>query len=230
MAVPPNAEPLPPPVRPAWLLPAIMVAVSVVCLLAADVWTQWSRILYFVPYTFLGNSLAPLPYDGAVMYLGGRHPLLLIVAIGVAATVVIEIWNMELLARLLAREGTRGFREHRVTRWTLHWYRKAPFWSLVATCVLPIVPHYPMRFLVVLAGYSQWKYQVSVILGRGLRYAALASLGVVAPIPGSWILVVSLALLAVGARSAHRMKQPTPADVTGSDPARAPATAVIEET
>jgi ribonucleoside-triphosphate reductase len=212
------------------MLPTIIVALSVVCLLAADAWTEWSRLLLFVPYTFLGNSLAPLPYDGAVVYLGGRHPLPLIVVTAVLATVVIEIWNMELLARVLARDGTRAFREHRVTQWTLHWYRKAPFWSLVATCVLPIVPHYPMRFLVVLAGYSQWKYQLSVILGRGLRYAALASVGVVMPIPGSWILVVSLIALALGIRGIHRMNRASPGGLTDKDPSFSPAKAIIEET
>src|SRR5215208_335204 len=153
--------------RSPWLLPGFMIGISAVALLAARVWTDWSRLLYLIPYTFLGNSLAPLPYDGAVVYLGGRYSLPLIVITAVAATAVIEAWNMELLARLLAREGTRGFRNHRITQLTLGWYRKAPFWSLVATCVIPIVPHYPMRFLVVLAGYSQWKYQLSVVLGRG---------------------------------------------------------------
>ena len=212
------------------MLPAIIVALSVLCLLAADIWTEWSQLLFFVPYTFLGNSLAPLPYDGAVVYLAAHHQLALIVVTAVLGTVVIEIWNMELLARVLARDGTRGFREHRVTQWTLHWYRKAPFWSLVATCVLPIVPHYPMRFLVVLAGYSQWKYQLSVILGRGLRYAALGTIGVVIPIPGSWILVVSLIALALGIRGIHRMNRASPDSLRGKDPAFSPAKAVIEET
>ena len=184
-----------------------MAIVSLGCLLGAEIWTDWSRLLWFVPYTFLGNSLAPLPYDGAVVYLGGRHSFLLIVALAVAATVLVEIWNMELLARVLAREGTRGFREHRFTQWTLRWYRKAPFWSLVATCVLPIVPHYPMRFLVVLAGYSQWKYQLSVVLGRGLRYSLLATAGVILPVPTSWIFVASLAILVIGIPGARRLNQ-----------------------
>jgi membrane protein YqaA with SNARE-associated domain len=189
-----------------------MIAVSLLALAAAEAWPGWARLLYLVPYTFLGNSLAPLPYDGAVVYLGSHHSLPVIVLVAVAATVLIEVWNMELLARVLARDGTRGFRNHRVTQWTLRWYRKAPFWSLVATCVLPIVPHYPMRFLVVLAGYSMWKYLLSVILGRGARYAALAGIGVALPIPGSWILLASLVALAIGFRGARRMNRaPEPA-------------------
>jgi membrane protein YqaA with SNARE-associated domain len=188
-----------------------MLGISLAAIILADAEPQWAGLSYFVPFTFLGNSLAPLPYDGAVVYLGARHSLLLIVGVAVAATLVIEAWNMELLSRLLAREGTRAFRNHRFTRWSLHWYRKAPFWSLVLTCVLPLVPHYPMRFLAVLAGYPLWKYLASVILGRGARYAGLVIVGATVPIPGTWLLAASLIILAFGVRGARKMNQGEPA-------------------
>jgi membrane protein YqaA with SNARE-associated domain len=187
-----------------------MLGISALALLAAHTWDRWSQLLYLIPYTFLGNSLAPLPYDGAVLYLGGKYSLALIVVVAVLATLVIEAWNMELLRRLLAREGTRAFRSHRITQVSLRWYRKAPFWSLVATCVLPVVPHYPMRFLAVLAGYPLWKYQLSVILGRGTRYLGLAGVGFVLPIPGGWIAVASVVILLLGMRAARRMNHSSP--------------------
>jgi membrane protein YqaA with SNARE-associated domain len=183
----------------------LVVSVAVVVLVGAE--PEQFGLRYFVPFTFLGNSLAPLPYDGAVVYLGARHPPWLIVSVAVAATLVIEAWNMELLSRLLARDGTRAFRSHRITQWSLHWYRKAPFWSLVLTCVLPLVPHDPMRFLAVLAGYPLWKYQTSVILGRGTRYAGLVLVGATVPIPGAWLLAASLIILAFGIRGARKMNQ-----------------------
>jgi membrane protein YqaA with SNARE-associated domain len=193
--------------RSPWLLPGFMIGISAVALLAARIWTDWSRLIYLVPYTFLGNSLAPLPYDGAVLYLGGRYSLVLIVLVAVLATLVIEAWNMELLSRLLAGEGTRGFRSHRITQWSLRCYGRAPFWSLVVTCVLPIVPHYPMRVLAVLAGYPMWKYQLSVVLGRGTRYLGLAGMGLAYQVPGPWIAVASLVVLGLGIRAARRMNQ-----------------------
>jgi membrane protein YqaA with SNARE-associated domain len=199
--------PYKPAVRPVWLLPAIMAGLSLLALLAASLWNESSRLFYLVPYTFAGNSLAPLPYDGALIYLAGHHSVWIIVLVAIAATLLIEAWNMELLSRLLAREGTRAFRNHRVTQWSLAWYRKAPFWSLVATCIVPIFPHYPMRFLAVLAGYPLWKYQVSVVLGRGARYVGLAGLGFALPIPGHWIALVSVIALAVGLYKARRMNQ-----------------------
>ncbi|HEX2251260.1 MAG TPA: hypothetical protein VHH32_13015 [Gemmatimonadales bacterium] len=209
-------QPLSPPARPPWVYPALMVVISALALGAAHAWTEWGRLLYLIPYTFLGNSLAPLPYDGALVYLGGKYALWLIVAVAVAATLLIEAWNMELLARILAREGTRGFRNHRVTQVSLHWYRKAPFWSLVATCILPIIPHYPMRFLAVLAGYPLWKYQLSVVLGRGARYIALAGVGVALPIPAPLLVVASLVALACGVRGARKMNRSP--DMVGSGP------------
>ena len=74
-----------------------MIGISVLALVGARVWPSWSRLLYLVPYTFLGNSLAPLPYDGAVLYLGGHYSLLLIVLVAVLATLVIEAWNLSLI-------------------------------------------------------------------------------------------------------------------------------------
>lgn len=198
-----------------------MLGISLAALILAETVPAWSRLSYFVPFTFLGNSLAPLPYDGAVVYLGASHPLWVIVPIAVAATLLIEAWNMELLARMLAREGTRAFRNHRFTQTSLRWYRKAPFWSLVLTCVLPIVPHYPMRILAVLAAYPLWKYQLSVILGRGSRYTGLVLVGATVPIPGQWIVLASVVILAVGVRGARRMNRTPPdtAVVRGTEPA-----------
>jgi membrane protein YqaA with SNARE-associated domain len=184
-----------------------MIGISLLAVLAAHTWTSLANLLYLIPYTFLGNSLAPLPYDGALVYLGGQYSLWVIVSVAVVATVIIEAWNMELLARILAGEGTRGFRNHQMTQLSLRWYRKAPFLTLVATCVLPIVPHYPMRFLAVLAGYSLWKYQLSVVLGRGARYLTLAGVGFALPIPGRWIALASLIALALGVRGARKMNR-----------------------
>ncbi|MEP7228287.1 MAG: VTT domain-containing protein [Gemmatimonadales bacterium] len=211
------------PKRSPWILPGILVGITVVALILAAAQPAWSALAYFVPFTFLGNSLAPLPYDGAVVYLGARYPLWVIVPLGVAATLLIEAWNIELLSRMLAREGSRAFRNHKITQWSLRWYRKAPFWSLVLTCVLPIVPHYPMRFLAVLAAYPLWKYQLSVMIGRGTRYSVLVLIGTVLPIPGPWIVLASLVILAFGVRGARRMNrgQPDPAVIPGAE-ARSP--------
>ncbi|MBA2627221.1 MAG: hypothetical protein H0U85_04360 [Gemmatimonadales bacterium] len=195
------------PRHPVWLYPAMMIALTALAVAAAFRWPEHARLSYYVPYTFLGNSLAPLPYDGYVIWLGNHYPIWLVVVLGVAGTVLIEAWNMELLGRILARDSTRGFRAHPVTRWTLKLYQKAPFWSLVGTCILPIVPHYPMRVLAVLGRFPMWKYQMSVVLGRGGRYTWLAALGWALHIPGKWIALASVVVLIFAVRGARHMNQ-----------------------
>jgi membrane protein YqaA with SNARE-associated domain len=185
-----------PPAVPVWFWPGVMLLLTGVALLGARWQPQHARLWMFLPYSFVGNSLAPLPYDPAVVYLGPLYPIWLVVAVGTFGTVIIEYWNMELLARLLSREGTRGFRGHRLTGLALRWYPKAPFWTLVCTCVLPIIPHYPMRFLATLDNYPMWKYQGSVIVGRGFRYYLLALLGIAIKVPP--VILFSLGVIFLG--------------------------------
>jgi membrane protein YqaA with SNARE-associated domain len=192
---------------PPWVWPVVL-GVTTVAAFALRFVDRPRALLYdFVWLTYLGNSLTPIPYDPVVVHVGKSHAVWLVVLVGTAATVVIEYWNMELLSRILSRDGTRGFRQHRFTRWTLTWYEKAPFISLVLTCALPIIPHYPMRLLATMARYPMWKYQLTVILGRGARYTWLALLGALFKIPTTWLVVASVLFLVLGWRGARRMNR-----------------------
>ena len=192
---------------PVWVWPTVMIVTSLAAFGLRFVDPSQRGLYDLVWYTYLGNSLAPLPFDGAIVYLGPLHPLWRIVLVGAVCTVIIEYWNMELLARILSRDGTRGFRQHRLTRWTLAWYEKAPFVALVLTCVLPIVPHYPMRILATLARYPIWKYQLTVFIGRGARYAWLGALGALFKIPAMYLVGASLVFLVLGFRGARKMNR-----------------------
>lgn len=207
MIVPPESVEPRVPARPMWVLPLILIAVTAACFLGGMVAPEHSRLWWFIPFTLLGNSLAMVPYDASVIYLGEFYAIWLVVLVGTLATMLIELWNMDLLSRLLARDGAKRFREHRATQWTLALYRKAPFISLVATCILPIVPHYPMRILATLARYPMWKYQGAVAIGRSGRYLGLAMVGWAVAIPASWLIVASLILLAATLRSGQAMSR-----------------------
>jgi membrane protein YqaA with SNARE-associated domain len=194
-----------------------MIVLTLAAVAGARAMPAHARLWFFLPYSFAGNSLVPLPYDPAVVYLGSLYPLWLVVLIGVVGTVIIEFWNMELLARILSREGTKRFRGHHITRWTLDWYRRAPFLTLVFTCVVPIVPHYPMRVLATLANYPLWKYLLSVTIGRGARYMWLALLGVTLKVPPVLLLIASLAFLAVMLWKLRRMNRTASGEPLGAD-------------
>lgn len=197
-----------PPRAPLWLWPGVMLLTSGLAFLGVWQAPAFRDLWLLIPYTYLGNSLAPLPYDPTIVYLAQRFPLGIVVALGTAATVLIEFWNMELLARILCRDGTLSFRAHPLTRMTLRWYRKAPFWTLVATGILPVIPHYPMRILATLANYPIWKYQLSVILGRGGRYTWLGALGVLFKVP-AWVLLVASLLFLIAALRGYRKMEKT---------------------
>jgi membrane protein YqaA with SNARE-associated domain len=193
------------PTLSAWAWPAVLSITGLLALVGAWLNPVHAELWTLLPYTYVGNSLAPLPYDGAIVWLGSRAPLWQVVAIGVVGTVLVEYWNMELLRRILARDGTRGFRKHRLTRGMLALFARFPFLVLIGTCALPIIPHYPVRVLGVLAGYPMWKYQLSVILGRGARYVWLGLLGSLFRLPVWMLVVVSSVALSLSWRQAKRM-------------------------
>lgn len=174
--------PVPPRVPP-WLWTAVVLALSAICgigwLVTGSNPLQWALI----PFTMIGNSLAMVPYDWYLPAYVQVHDAAGGVVVATAANVVIEFWNMDVLARVLSREGTAGFRQHRVTTRLLGWYRKAPWWTLTLAGCAPIIPFYPCRFLATLARYPMWRYQSAVVVGRSIRYVGLAGLGLVLPIP-----------------------------------------------
>lgn len=171
------------PTVPPWFWSAVVVGLSAACgigwLLSGRNPLQWALI----PFTMLGNSLAMVPYDWYLPAYVQVHEAAMGIVLATFANVVVEFWNMDVLARLLAREGTVGFRRNKVTTRFLHWYRKAPWWTLTVTGCAPIIPFYPCRFLATLARYPMWRYQSAVVVGRSIRYAGLAGLGLVLPIP-----------------------------------------------
>jgi membrane protein YqaA with SNARE-associated domain len=150
-----------------------------------------------VPYTMLGNSLAMVPYDWFLPAYVVAHDATTGVLLAVAANVLVEFWNMDMLARVLQREGTATFRGHAVTGRLLGWFQRAPWWTLVVAGAAPIIPFYPCRFLATLAHYPMWRYQLAVVVGRGVRYIGLAGLGLLLPIPPAAYFLVGLGMLGV---------------------------------
>ena len=160
-----------------------------------------------VPYTMLGNSLAMVPYDWFLPAYVVAHDPVNGVLIAVAANVLVEFWNMDMLARLLQREGTATFRNHAVTGRLLGWFQRAPWWTLVIAGAAPVIPFYPCRFLATLAHYPMWRYQLAVAVGRGVRYTALAGLGLLLPIPPVAYFVVGLGMLAFFAYNVFQQRR-----------------------
>ncbi len=186
-----------PPTLPAWFWSVVLGVVTLACAVGWLI-THTAPLLWgLVPYTMLGNSLAMIPYDWYLPAIVQHQPALLVVAIATLATVLIEFWNMDVIARLLSRQGTAAFRGHTVTTRLLGWYQKAPWWTLVVAGFAPVIPFYPCRFLATLARYPMWRYQSAIVVGRSVRYAVLAGAGLLLPIPPVAYFVVGVVLLVV---------------------------------
>lgn len=205
--IPTPPRPLPA-TLPAWFWSVVLGIVTLACAIG---WllTRTAPLLWgLAPYTMLGNSLAMIPYDWYLPAIVHHQPALLAVTIATLTTVLIEYWNMDVLARVLSREGTAAFRGHTVTTRLLGWYRKAPWWTLVIAGFAPVIPFYPCRFLATLAHYPMWRYQTAVVVGRSVRYAVLAGAGLLLPIPPIAYFVVGAIMLAffVGKYLQHRWR------------------------
>lgn len=185
------------PTVPFWFWSAVLAAITVACGAAWLVVGHSPYLWGLAPFTFVGNSLAMVPYDWYIPGFVQYHDPWLGVTIATAATVLIEFWNMDVLARLLAQDGTRAFRGHQITTRLLTWYRRAPWWTLVVAGFAPIFPFYPCRLLATLARYSIWRYQSAVIVGRFIRYLVLAELGMALPIPPRAYFLVGVAVLCI---------------------------------
>ncbi|MGE0439100.1 MAG: hypothetical protein AB7S39_01330 [Gemmatimonadales bacterium] len=181
---------------PSWAWTSVLVAVSV---LAGLGWllTGGDPLLWgLVPFSMLGNSLLMVPYDWYLPAYVQDHAALPGVILATLATVLVEFWNMDTLARILSFQGTAAFRGHRITLRLLGWYRRAPWWTLAVAGAAPIIPFYPCRILATLSRYPMWRYQTAVVVGRGARYAALAGIGAVVPIDPAWYLGAGVLMLA----------------------------------
>jgi hypothetical protein len=69
-----------------------------------------------------------------------------------------------------------------------------------------------MRFLATLDNYPMWKYQGSVIVGRGARYALLAALGIAIKVPPVILFSLGLLFLSVMIFKMRQMNR-TPVEV-----------------
>lgn len=184
-----------PPTVPVWFWTTVLLTIALACGLGWILSGHSPYLWGLVPFTFVGNSLAMVPFDWYIPGFVQYHNPWLGVTLATAATVLIEFWNMDVLARLLARDGTRAFRGHHVTTRLLRWYNTAPWWTLVVAGFAPIVPFYPCRLLATLARYSIWRYQSAVVVGRFVRYAVLAELGKLLPIPPRTYFIVGVIVL-----------------------------------
>ncbi len=176
-------------------------------------------------YLSLCNVFLPLPTAWIILLAAapGDTPVAsaplrvaVVALVGTVGTVIANLNEYHLLAWLLRFGWGRRVRSTRVYGWAARWFDRAPFQLLALIGFIPI-PVDAVRWLAVLQRYPRPRFAAAYALGRGLRYALFAGCAVLLELTGSQIVMIQLALAAVGvvgrlgwalARRARRAPRP----------------------
>lgn len=205
--------------RPQWDI--VLRGTGLVALLALYPTWRWPDLAGLVAFLcitiFVNGPLAPLlpaTYEPVLMVTGRAHAPWLVALVGIAGTLYVEYLNYYLYRAAILHPRVEAARQSRLVRATVRLFGKAPFFC-VWLCAWSPLPYWAVRFLAPLAGYPVRPYLVATFLGRAPRLWFFAALGLVVPIPTSWLvaataLMIGLAVLTV-ARRRRRLMMPAPA-------------------
>jgi len=123
----------------------------------------------------------PATYEPIVMLFGRLYPPLWVALAGVLGSVYVEFLNYHLYARILHAPRLALLRENAVVQRMLPLFQRAPFFT-VWLCSWSPLPHWTVRVLAPLGGYSVTRFLCATALGRFPRLWFFAALGAL-PIP-----------------------------------------------
>ena len=172
---------------------AMISALFSVWLLSEEVRASKHLLVLFFYSIPAGFFIGLLPHEPVLLYFGQSHPALIVAGVFLVGWLVAERANYSILGFFGDLGLFEKLRRKPLVGRLIHLFGRAPFLSLVVAAFIPI-PFFPFRFLVVMEGYSVWKYLLAVAVARGPRYLILAALGNLFHIPG-WVLVVLFLVL-----------------------------------
>ncbi len=136
------------------------------------------------------SFLFPAVYEPILMLYGQIYPPILVGAIGVSGTLLVEYVNYQLYRRVLDSDALAAIGRSRLSHKAVAGFSKAPFFTIWMCSWL--LPYWPMRIVSPLAGYPVDKHLWATFLGRFPRLWFFAALG-------AWWRVDYLLLLGVSA-------------------------------
>ncbi|HSG47728.1 MAG TPA: VTT domain-containing protein [Longimicrobiales bacterium] len=139
----------------------------------------WVLFFYSFPSEFL---VGLVPHEPALIYFGAYHPAWVVAAVAAVGTAMAEAMNYSVFSYFYDRPAIRRSYDHPAVRKTMGWFDRAPFAVILFAGFTP-APFFPVRFLVVMTGYSPWRYIAGVLLSRTPRFFILAAVGGVVDIP-----------------------------------------------
>ena len=154
-------------------------------------------LLRFFVYMTAGTTFIPLPTPTWVMLYGMRFDPILIAFVGSVGTAMACLPDYPLISYALRHEKIAALKTTKTYQFSVRFFNKAPFISLVIAAFTPI-PWEPLRFLAAATKYNRFRYILSVFLGRAPRYFLLAKVQRdVINVPDRWLWGSILLLLLI---------------------------------
>lgn len=153
-----------------------------------------SLVVALFGYAFVSNvALAVVPHEPVVIWYGARFGAWLTAAVATVGTVTAAWVDHRLFVPLIGRVAHRPFLADGMVGWLRRRFARAPFAILAVSGVAPL-PAFPFKAMAFAERYPIGRYLAAVAAGRFPRYALLAWLGVVVPVP-TWVLVTVCAVM-----------------------------------
>jgi membrane protein YqaA with SNARE-associated domain len=173
---------------------ALVLGLLLVWILSVEVRNSTSLVVLFF-YSFPSEFLVGLvPHEPILVYYGQYHPAWIVALVAVVSTVMAEGLNYSFFSLFYGVPALRVALDGKAVRKLAELFSRMPFIAILVAGATP-VPFFPVRFLVVMTGYSVWKYLLGVLLSRGPRFYLLALLGEWFDIPTTLILGIFLVML-----------------------------------
>ena len=165
-------------IRGEWRVLALGIIAYILIIFLIFLFLPYQRgvdLLKFFVYMTAGTTFIPLPTPAWVMLYGERFDPVLIAFAGSIGTAMACLPDYPLISYAFKYEKIAKLKTTKLYQFSLRFFNKAPFISLVIAAFTPI-PWEPFRFLAAAAKYNRFRYILSVFLGRTPRYFLLAKL------------------------------------------------------
>ncbi len=163
---------------------SFVIALLLAWALSSEVRESLSLVVLFF-YSFPSEFLVGLvPHEPALIYFGAFHSALVVAAVASISTVLAEAMNYSFFSYFYEKPSLQAVSRRRGVTKTVELFNRAPFTAILFAGFTP-VPFFPVRFLVVMTGYSLPRYLTGVLLSRTPRFFLLAAFGALVPIPGT---------------------------------------------
>ncbi|HEV8264478.1 MAG TPA: VTT domain-containing protein [Gemmatimonadales bacterium] len=137
------------------------------------------------------SFVVPFAYEPIVIVYGRLHPPLVVAAVAVLGTVIMEWVNYHFFRAVIESRACANATRSPTALRVAHWFRRQPFLAVVLGALLPL-PFGLVRIAALLARYPARRHVAATAVGRFPRYWLYAAVGAALPLPPGPVVAVGL--------------------------------------